>query len=154
MIQNYGVAKVRKATVRDAKALAPKLRKEDLAEIAASCSETPEEVLVHGVKTSDKCYAIETKNGVVAIFGTTPLDAFNGSVWLLGSEELFTLKYPFLRNSKKWLNHLYGDKEILGNLVYEKNTKHVVWLRWLGFRFLRRLSIKGEPFIEFVRLKD
>lgn len=154
MNHNYGVAKVRKARLSDAKALAPKLRKEDLAEIAAVGWELPEACLTEGIKTSSPCYAIETKKGVVALFGVATLDELNGSVWLLGSDELFTLKFSFLRHSKEWLRRLYGDKRILGNIVYEKNTKHVEWLRWLGFRFLRRLQIRGETFIEFIRLKE
>lgn len=152
---DYGVLRVRPAALADAEALAPRLRPADLREIAARSGEAPVEVLRRGVGAG-KCYAIESHSGdVVALFGVSPShEPKLGIVWLLGSEELVRHKTTFLRHSREWLARLAEGYALLGNLVDERNTVHVRWLQWLGFRFLRRIPLgrNGETFIEFVRI--
>jgi hypothetical protein len=157
MTVDYGVAKVRPATLSDAEALAPTLRQADLREIEASTTLTPLAALEHSLTVSSKAYAIETPEGVVGLFGVAGSDEQRfGSVWMVGSDKLLPIRYTFLRHSRKWLDELFGEFRTLGNIVDERNRVHVEWLRWLGFRFLRRIpcGLKGEVFIEFVKLRD
>lgn len=157
MTVDYGVARVRPAVVSDASALAPKLRAADLLEIAAHSERSPEAILREGIEAGQS-YAVELASGeVCALFGVAPTpEAKLGAVWLLGSDSLLSIRLTFLRHSRTWLRTLFEKYELLGNLVDERNTVHVEWLRWLGFRFLRRVPLgrKGETFFEFVRLRD
>jgi hypothetical protein len=114
-------------------------------------------VLLDGIVRSSQCYAVELASGeVAALFGVAPSpEARLGSVWMLGSDALFSIRLTFLRHSRRWVETLFRDYTLLGNFVDERNTVHVQWLKWLGFRFLRRAPIgrNGEVFLEFVRLK-
>lgn len=159
---DYGVAKVRPATPADADSLAPRLRQADLNEIAAATDESPVAVLRRGVEESGVCFAIVSPSDpseVWGLFGSTPLPAspLVGSVWLLGSDQLTRIAYRFLRQSKPWLDRLFGDRKLLCNVVDARNTVHVRWLRWLGFRFVSRrenFGRNGEAFIEFCKIKE
>jgi len=156
MTADYGVAKVRPAVLSDAAELAPRLRKADLQELAASTTLSPQEALEAGFKAGS-AYAVETPNGVIALFGVsaTP-EPLLGSVWMLASEELVKIQLTFLRHSREWLHRLSAGYSLLGNFVDARNTTHIRWLRWLGFRFLRQvpIGINGENFIEFVMLRQ
>jgi len=156
MTVDYGVAKVRPARLKDATALAPRLRDADLHEIAARSGRPPEEVLKDGIQAG-RAYAVELASGeVCALFGVAPTDEPRlGSVWMLGSDSLLSIRFTFLRHSRKWVENLFQGFDLLGNFVDARNVVHVEWLKWLGFRFLRRVPIglNGEIFLEFVRLK-
>lgn len=157
MTHDYGVATVRPATLADAEALAPRLRKADLQEIAACSRETPLALLQHGITHSLKAYAVETPRGVAALFGVVQsAEPSCGNVWLLASDDLLTVRNTFLKKSRYWLRDLFGDFRVLGNLVDQRNTVHVQWLRWLGFKFFRRVpcGVNGEVFIEFAKFRE
>lgn len=155
---DYGNLRIRPATPEDVVALAPRLRAADLQEIAARSGRRPEDVLLDGVTKSRECYAAELASGeVIALFGVgdTPEPRLGG-VWLLGSDAIFSVRLTFLRHSLRWVRALSRGYDLLGNFVDERNTVHIAWLRWLGFRFLRRLplGVNKEPFLEFVRLPE
>lgn len=118
---------------------------------------SPVEVLREGIE-SGRAYAVELASGeVAALFGVAPTgEPQLGSVWLLASESLLSIRLTFLRHSAHWLRVLFADYDLLGNFVDERNRVHVQWLRWLGFRFLRRVPLgrNGESFLEFVRLRE
>lgn len=157
-MRDYGNARVRPARSDDAVALAPKLRAADLAEIDARSGRSPLTVLLEGILFSKRCFAVELKSGeVVALFGVAPSDEPRlGLVWMLGSDRLLDIRFTFLRHSREWLRELSRGYSVLGNFVDERNTVHVAWLRWLGFRFLSRAPMgrNGETFLEFVRLPE
>ena len=156
MTHDYGVFRVRPARPEDAAALAPKLRQADLQEIEAGSGKPPLEVLETGLRLSTQSYAAELPSGeVVALFGVGPTaEPKLGAVWMLGSDHLKTIRFTVLRHAKTWLNTLSDSYPLLGNVVDARNTLHVEWLRWMGFRFLRRarLGRNGEEFFEFVKL--
>lgn len=158
MIRDYGHVRVRVAQPEDAEQLAPRLRAADLAEIDAATSKTPLEILQTGLQSGDRSYTVELASGeVVALFGVAPTQEPRlGSVWLLASDGILQIRLTFLRHSLAHLRSLFAGYDLLGNMVDERNTVHVQWLRWLGFRFLRRVPCgrRGETFLEFVRLKD
>lgn len=157
MTVDYGIAKVRPARLEDAAALAPRLRAADLAELSALSTRSPQTTLEHGIKAGT-AYAVELATGeVVALFGVAPTgEPKLGAVWMLGSEGLLSIRLTFLRHSRHWLEQLFAGYSLLGNFVDARNTVHVEWLRWLGFRFLRRVHLgkKGEAFYEFVKMKS
>ena len=106
MKENY----VRKAELKDALELAPKIRKGDRQEIMASNGATPLEALV--IPSKEKGY---------------------GVVWLLSSEDLFKHIKQFIKECPKWVNEMSKDYEYVYNFVDERNWKSLKWLQFLGF---------------------
>ena len=155
MIHEYGAVRVRPAQTTDAVELAPRLREADLREIQAGSNRTPQAALESALSISTQAYAIECNGRVEALFGVADTnDPQLGAVWLLGSDNLKAFRYTFLRHSKTWLNKLFADYRLLGNWVDARNTVHIEWLKWLGFRGLQRAPIgrNGEVFVEFAKL--
>ena len=82
-----------------------------------------------------------------------------GLIWMLGTDGIRKHRFIFLRQNKKgFLDRLYDESgyEALYNFTYAKNTLHHMWLRWLGFTFLRQVSLPpyDQQFYEFIRLRE
>jgi len=88
------------------------------------------------------------------MFGVVPEGKF-GTVWLLGTDEIFThASRDFLRLSKEWLSEVSAPFESVGNLVDARNTVHIRWLEWLGFEFIgvqSEFGVEKRPFLEFIQ---
>ena len=155
----YNTGTVRKAKIEDAFKLAAHLRAEDLIEIRSVHNDRPPyKSLIYGILLSgDDCWTIEDNDGnVVAIFGAAPTDTQLGSVWLLGSNRIKDIQREFLRHSRYWVDKMHEKYPIMGNCVYAENHVHIKWLRWLGFKFIRKIDKYGNfglPFYEFIRVK-
>ncbi|MGV2169641.1 hypothetical protein ACQZ40_25060 [Agrobacterium sp. 16-172Ci] len=139
--------------------LAPRLRPEDLRELLAAGSPSAEQALEDGLKLSRQCISVvDEEDNAVAMFGVCPSNEPElGYIWLLGSDEIKTNKTRFLRRSKLWVETFHEEFPVLANSVDQRNTVHLLWLRWLGFKFLRTVNSLGpgkEPFYEFARIKN
>lgn len=151
---------IRPALEEDATKLAPHLRQADLDEIKASSGRSPEGALLFGIRYSKRAYTAVSHSGdIIAIFGVgSGATEGRGIVWLLGSDIINEVAYEFLRNSKAWIQRLYGDDYTqLWNVVDTRNTVHIRWLRWLGFKFINKHNGIGrnkEDFLEFIKDKD
>ena len=126
---------IRPAMQEDVGYLSNNLREEDVEEVCASNS-TPLSALSHGFEMSDPCLTLTDKQDVpIAMLGTV----------------------PFLRNSKPVLSDLFDRTgcSFFYNYTYVSNALHHRWLRWLGFTFLRTITMPttGKEFIEFVKLR-
>ena len=78
-----------------------------------------------------------------------------GHPWLLSSDYLFGVKLPFIRQSRMWRDVIEQPYKIVGNVVDERNAKHVRWLKWLGYNFVNRhpeYGVQRKPFLEFTRI--
>jgi hypothetical protein len=157
-----GLLRVRSTRAKDAEKLAPKLRQADIQEIQAATGESPLVALQNGISWSDSCYTIVDENDKpLALFGTVPdpNSKDTGRVWFLGSDELTKHSLLFLRNSHKWVEKLHQRYDILWNYIDARNEVHIRWLKWCGFKFIRRIEkygVEQRPFYEFekVRIKE
>jgi len=133
MKENY----VRKAELKDALELAPKMRKGDRQEIMASDGASPLEALVIPFthKQGQIYSIIGTKSeGVIGMFGSVPSkEKGYGVVWLLSSENLFKHTKQFIQECPKWVNDMSKGYEYVYNFVDERNWKSLKWLQFLGF---------------------
>ena len=147
---------VRQATPQDAISLASRLRKEDLKELQAVGSLTPEESLLFGFTSPDPCYVAVDENDVPHILGGVypSHDQFIGYVWLVASDALSDNWVWVLRNSKYWIERIQGHYKVLANVVHAENTLHIKWLRWAGFTVLREVKFNGELFYEFAKITN
>jgi hypothetical protein len=147
----------RKATKKDCKALAKVMRESDKKEVMASHGHTPYEALINSFEVSDFCISIIYKGKVVGMCGIASLDKTVGSPWLLGSEDLVSvprITFSFLRQSSKWINRHQKKYPMLLNYVHTENKASLMWLKHLGFNFIRKVEFSKEPFYEFVRIKE
>ena len=95
--ENY----VRPAILKDALELAPRIRKDDRAEIRASNNSSPLEALVFPfTEPNGKIYSIigSQSEGVIGMFGVAKCaEPDYGVAWLLSSEDLFRHTKQFIK---------------------------------------------------------
>jgi hypothetical protein len=121
----------------------------------------PKDSLSTGFRYSVQPLTVVDRNGnPAAMFGVTQAEtpgfdkSSDATIWLLGTDELFTFPVEFVRQSLMWIDHicrpLAAKHGHVGNWVDERNTKHVDWLIWVGF--VRTSSIiKGDVSIAYYR---
>ena len=148
---------MRMSTFDDVEFLAPRLRFEDKQEILASVGLTPYDGLKLSFSNSTLCLTIVNPKGkAVAIFGIANLGGDVGGIWLLATEDLSTIQIAFLRECKKVIQLLNKKYKILWNYVDCRNELHIKWLKWCGFKFLRKTNygVLQKPFYEFIRINN
>ena len=125
---------VRPSQVEDCAELALTLRDADLKEIALAGASSPYEALMRGYVNSEDPQTIMAPDGsVAAMWGVVRLSPGLGSPWMLGSDSLEKHKWQFLREGKEHVAKLHADFPYLYNEVWEGNTLHIRWLKWMGF---------------------
>ena len=150
MKENY----VRKAELKDALELAPKMRMGDRKEIMASNGSTPlESLVIPFTQKGAKIYSIiGTKSeGVIGMFGSTPTKEKDyGVVWLLSSEHLFRHIKQFIKECPKWVAEMSEGYEYVYNFVDERNWKSLKWLQFLGFEPKEKIGDFGVGKMPFL----
>jgi len=140
--------------------LADRLRKADREEVKASGGLSPRAALQRGWAHSEIARTIRTDNSgkPVAIYGVVRIDQElpSGGVWLLGTDDLTSYGMPFARRCGEHIEMLQESYPVLFNYVDARNSLHIRWLKWSGFRFIRRHECFGHekrPFYEFIRVR-
>ena len=121
----------------------------------------PKDSMSMGFRYSLQPLTVVDRNGnPAAMFGVTQTDApgfdknSDATIWLLGTDELFTFPVEIVRQSSMWIDHicrpLAAKHGHVGNWVDERNTKHVDWLIWVGF-VKTSSSTKGDTTISYYR---
>ena len=77
-----------------------------------------------------------------------------GAIWLLASDEIYRIRFSFLRESRKVIDFLNQKYPTLWNYVDCRNELHIRWLKWCGFKFLRKINygVLQLPFYEFIKI--
>ena len=135
----------------DIEYLAPRLRYEDKRELLTSSGNTPYQSLLNGFIASDVCFTITDQENIpVGMFGVTP----EGAIWLLATPEIKRIRFSFLRESRKVVDFLNNQYPKLWNFVDCRNELHLRWLKWCGFKFIRKINygVLQQPFYEFEKL--
>lgn len=133
------------------------MRHEDIREIRSTgASETLEEVVAYNIGASIEALTVRDTetNRLIAIVGVAPCGDGAGSIWMHGTSLMVKHPVSFVRRTPAILKHLHRHYPLLTNWADLRNTVHVKWLRWAGFRFLRTsttFSNDGSPFVEFFR---
>jgi len=152
---------VRPATGEDVKFLAERLRPEDVAEIVAASGLKPIIALGQGFVESEQCWVVTYKGEPCAIFGVVESPhvqwARFGRVWLLGTDKVQLWSLTFHKLTALWIRKLSEGYAILGNVVDERQTAHLRWLKRVGFKQIRRYDQYGHlglPFVELVAFTE
>ncbi|CAB4124776.1 hypothetical protein UFOVP63_29 [uncultured Caudovirales phage] len=134
------------------------MRDEDVEE-AWAIGLTPLDALTQSIHGSTLVYTMIGHEGVpISIVGVSPSPYPNwGLIWMLGTPGIVSNKITFLRHSRAALVKMFEEtgSEVLYNYTYAKNKVHHDWLRWLGFTFIRKVSLlpHGEEFYEFAKIR-
>ena len=146
---------VRPSVLHDCHMIAENIREDDRREILAMSGGEPLDAMVSGFLHSDNPRTVLVGDTPIAMFGSSEVEPGVGMVWLLGTDGIHDISRQFLRESKHWLEQLHDNYEMLFNYVDERNTVHIKWLKWLGFKFINRheqFGVENRPFFEFVRI--
>lgn len=149
---------VRRSIVPDVFPIAKDMRDADRDEVAAAVGMPPDQALLQGYVSSTECYTIYEINGgtPVGMFGFTEIDPkLSACVWMLGSNRLLNNQWTLLRRSKEWVNRIQSRYPLLFNVIDRRNSLHIRWVEWLGFKFIRVIPQYGKQkleFVEFVRV--
>jgi len=99
---------------------------------------------------------VNKKNIPVGIFGDNGCGNGGGAIWLLASEGLTTAQISFLRQCRDVVKVLNTKYKILWNFVDCRNSLHIKWLKWCGFKFINKQNygVLNKPFYEFIRINN
>jgi hypothetical protein len=141
------MAHVRPSSVGDPALLAPHLREADVEELAAASHRSPQDVLSLGFTLGRPCRTFVGDTGnVIAMFGVTPMPTDSpvkyGVVWCLTTPELFKKKMYFMRHCREEMKEVCKGYDKVLNFVYYKNTRHIRWIKAMGFT----MEDKPRPF--------
>jgi hypothetical protein len=151
-VHQQGYNHLRLSNIKDIEYLAPRLRFEDKREILSALGITPYAGLHFSYKNSTACFTIvNSKNIPLAIFG---VNKNNSSIWLMATEGLKEVEKPFLKQCRELVNFLANKHKILWNYVDCRNELHIKWLKWCGFKFLRKVNygVLNQPFYEIIKI--
>ena len=76
-----------------------------------------------------------------------------GDIWMLCTPEIHRYPITFAREAKRYVDS--REERLLWNIVDMRNTAHLRLLKFLGFKFLRKLNHgpNNVTFIEFCRVR-
>ena len=137
------------ATIEAAIQVASRLLPEDRREVEEGHGLDPMVELPLAVHRSS-CVWFEVPNGKTAgMAGVGP----QGEVWMLCTDAILEYPITFAREAKRFIES--REEPLLWNIVDKRNTVHLKLLKFLGFKFLRKISHgpKQLSFIEFCRVR-
>jgi hypothetical protein len=122
--------------------IADNMRQADRDEVWASSGKTPGEALAFSLGKSSQAWTVLFDGVPAGMFGVGDLNILTrrGAPWFLGTDAVEANRRAFLRHSVHWRDQLLQRYDVLMNLVDDRNTASIRWLRWLGFSL-------SEPFI-------
>lgn len=97
---------------------------------------------------SDCCIAILKDEIPIAIFGAISVDTEVASTWLVAIKDLPTIPPRVVIQSRRFITAFLQEFKKLRTVVWEKNTAHIRWVEWLGFKNNGKVpyGVNGEPF--------
>ena len=140
--------------------IARSMREADRMELYATGTESPYQALWLGHRYSKPTgFTFMFEGRPVCMFGVSPSEVNPkvGSIWLLGTDDITNkCSFHFLRWSKRFLPTLMEPYEMVCNIVDARNTVHIKWIKWLGFKFIRPIIYGPEKrvFWEFAEVNN
>ena len=139
---------IRPATEEAAIQVASNLRYEDYRECVEGHGTNPQVSLPEAVHYGH-CISFDMPNGKTA--GLAGIHD-NGAIWMLCTPDIHDYPIAFAREAKRWIDS--RQEPILFNICDARNRMHLRLLKFLGFKFLRKIVYgpNNITFIEFCRL--
>ena len=132
-------------TIEAAKEVASNLRPEDRREVEEGHGLDPMEELVWAAQNLSCVYFTMPNGKTAGMAGVEP----DGTIWMLCTPVIHDYPITFAREAKRFIDS--RPEEYLYNIVDERNKVHLKLLKFLGFKFLRKISYgpNNLTFIEF-----
>jgi hypothetical protein len=131
----------------------PIIRPEDVEELWAANRVSPEYALRHGIACSTASWTGTVDGRPVCMFGVAPASMLGsvGVPWMIGTVEIDQHAKAFLRRNKAYVDRMATLYNYLVNYVDSRNTRAIVWLKWLGFTIhdAQAHGPDGVPFHRF-----
>jgi hypothetical protein len=145
------------ATKEHAVEIAENLRKEDIDELNASGTLWHKEAFMFCIENDYPVWAaIDEEDGrVAALGGVTPSShTYVGVPWAVATDAISKHPVGFTRIGRYLMPKMHEHYPFLANWVDARNTKHIRWLKSLGFSFGIPLpyGINGEQFFPFMHV--
>jgi hypothetical protein len=131
-VKPSGPISYRRATLEDATALAPNLRKADLAEMALAWSGTPEARLQESIRASSEAWTALLDGKVIALFGLVPY-ACASAPWMRCADAVEDHPRQLLEAARAWLASVRNPEVPFINAVDSKNRPAIRLIERLGF---------------------
>ena len=127
--------------------VASNLRSDDRREVEEGHGLDPF-VMITSKAQEGSCVYFNVPNGKTA--GMAGVDP-GGLIWMLTTPAIEEYPVTFAREAKRYVER---QKGLLWNIVDERNTVHLKLLKFLGFKFLRKISHGPNQlsFIEFCKV--
>ena len=137
-------------TLEAAQEVASNLRPDDRKEVEEGHGHDPVVHIPSNCFIGESVYFTVPNGRVAGIAGVHG----NGQIWMLCTDAIHTYPITFAREAKRFIES--RKEELLWNIVDERNEVHLKLLRFLGFKFLRRLKHgrNNLSFIEFARVRS
>ena len=147
---------VREASVADAIDIAARLREADREEIQALLGLPPSLVLPAAVGEGRAvCVAgLLEDNKPEIIFGLDPVDGHPDTAvgWMVSTPRIFEHAGKFAPASKAIHASCHEAFPLIVNFIDARNTRHIEWCKWLGFKVLRRIENFGAASLPFYEI--
>ena len=134
-------------TLEAAMSVASNLRSDDRREVEEGHGLDPF-VMITSKAQEGSCVYFNVPNGKTA--GMAGVDP-GGLIWMLTTPAIEEYPVTFAREAKRYVER---QKGLLWNIVDKRNTVHLKLLKFLGFKFLRKISHGPYQlsFIEFCKV--
>ena len=133
--------------------IAPYIRREEVLEVA-SLNSTIQDALLRGLEQDDCTLTVKDKYDVpYAMFGVGQLGN-QAYIWMLSTDAVKDNMFDFVRYSRKWIQLLTKPYKTTYNFVHQDNNLSVKWLKFCGAKFIRKVEINNQPFLEFIFISD
>ena len=136
-------------TTKAAYEVASNLRPEDRRELEEGWGVEPIRHLLSAAQTTPCVYFTSPSGKAAGMAGV----GRRGDIWMLCTPEIERYPITFAREAKRYVDS--REEPLLWNIVDCRNTVHLKLLKFLGFKFLRKLrhGPNNLQFIEFCRVR-
>lgn len=141
-------------TLADCENLLSNLRPADREEIDAGGNCTAQEMME--CLGNEDSFAVFTEGGdLICVYGVYPhpKDPKVGIVWLLGTPLLDLHLFVLCKRAPAVIEEWLKKYSVLSNITDKRNRRIIMWLRWLGFKFIADVDLRGHPFVQFVKVR-
>jgi len=136
-------------TYKAALEVATNLRSDDLREVVEGHGLNPMILLPLAAEEGSAVYFTVPDGKTAGLAGVGD----GGAIWMLCTPEIERYPITFAREAKRFVDS--REEPLLWNIVDCRNTVHLKLLKFLGFKFLRKVTHgpNNLPFIEFCRVR-
>ena len=129
--------------------MASNLRSDDLREVTEGHGLDPSILLTKVAQEGSAVYFTVPDGETAGLAGVGK----DGAIWMLCTPAIHRYPITFAREAKRYVDS--RDEPLLWNIVDCRNTVHLKLLKFLGFKFLRKVTHgpNNLQFIEFCRVR-